>query len=181
MNKLRIGSDLDQVLDDFWNPYIERFGQPKSDSQITKHCQQVLRKDKDFWENLPVLHRPNFNLHLYCTKRTSSKEYAKHWLEINGFNKAPVYQCIFQYGSKAPLIKGRCDLFIDDSVDNFLDLNRKGIPCLLMDGPHNRHLGEVLRVYSMDYDELFETFLLGEMTKVFKEFNEYFPQKSRII
>ena len=177
MKKLRIGSDLDDTLNQWWPVYVERFGLPKNDYEITRNCQQKLRKDRDFWVNLPVLHRPNFNIYLYCTKRTSSKEYAKKWLEINGFNKAPIYQCFYQYGSKAPLIKGRCDLFVDDSPSNFLDLNRKGIPCLLMDGPHNRHLGEVLRVYSMDYDELYETFVLGEITKVFKDFEMYFPSK----
>lgn len=176
LKKLKIGTDCDGCIDDFWNPYISRFGQPKNDYEITRNCQQILRKDRDFWINLPVLHRCNFDVHLYCTKRTSSKEYLKKWLENNNFNKAPIYQCIYQYGSKAPLLKRTSiDVFIDDSPSNFLDLNRQGIPCLLMDSDFNKNLGEVLRIYSMDYDEIEEVFYLGQMLKIFKNFERYFP------
>lgn len=174
MKKLRIGSDLDGVLDDFWNPYVKRFGQPKNDYEITKNCQQKLRKDRDFWINLPVLNRANFDIHLYCTKRTSSKEYAKYWLEMNGFNKAPIYQCIYQYGSKAPFIKGKVDLFIDDSPSNFIDLNSKGIPCLLMDNPSNQHLGPILRIYSMDIDEIEDVYYLAKSIGIFNDFKNYY-------
>ena len=174
MKKLLVGSDLDDTLNVWWDEYIKLFGQPKNDYEITRNCHQKLRKDRNFWINLPVLHRPNFDIHLYCTKRTSSKEYARKWLEINGFNRAPIYQCWFQYGSKAPLIKGKCDVFIDDSPSNFIDLNSKGIPCLLMDGPHNRHLGPMLRIHSMDYEEIEEVYYLAQLTNVFKEFNLYY-------
>ena len=45
-NKLRIGLDMDQVLDDFMGPYLKRFGIPKKPTDITKNVQQILSKDK---------------------------------------------------------------------------------------------------------------------------------------
>lgn len=172
--ELRIGCDADGVLDDFWNPYIKRFGQPKNDYEITKNVQQKLFRDKKFWTTLPVLHKPNFDVTLYCTKRTSLKSYLRQWLEENEFPLAPIYQVLYQYGSKAPLIKGRIDVFIDDSVANFLDLNRAGIPCLLMDNPSNKHLGPILRVHSLQKEEIEDVYYLAKGLNVFDEFDTYF-------
>ena len=31
-----------------------------------------------------------------------------------------------------------CDVFVDDSYEHFVDLNRNGIFCYLFDAPHNR-------------------------------------------
>lgn len=174
MRKLRVGSDLDDTLNVWYLEYIKKFGKPKSDFEITKNCHNKLKKDRKFWINLPVLHKADFNIHLYCTKRTSSKEYAKIWLNNNGFNSAPIYQCFYQHGSKAPLIKGRCDVFVDDSPENFIDLNRKGIPCLLMDGPHNQDLGPMLRIHSMCYDEIEEVYYLAKEFNIFNNFNLYY-------
>ncbi len=34
-------------------------------------------------------------------------------------------------------LKGKCDIMIDDSIKNFVDLNSNGILCYLMTRPHN--------------------------------------------
>lgn len=172
--RLRIGSDCDGCIDDFWNPYLERFGTPKCDAEITRNCQRKLIKDKEFWTSLPVLHKPDFTPALYCTKRTSSKGYLKEWLEINNFDIVPIYQVFYQKGNKAPLIKGRIDVFIDDSVDNFLSINKSGVPCLLMDNPSNRHLGPMLRIHSLCEDEITEVFYLAKEMGIFKDFDLYY-------
>lgn len=52
--KLRIGLDLDDTLNEFMNPYLKRFGYPKSDGEITKNVQRVLIKDRKWWINLPI-------------------------------------------------------------------------------------------------------------------------------
>jgi predicted methyltransferase len=69
MKYLKIRLDIDEVLCDFINPYYKRFGIPKNDYKITYDVQNILRKDKHFWENLPVLNTINFEPELYCTKR----------------------------------------------------------------------------------------------------------------
>ena len=171
---LRIGTDCDGCIDDFWNPYVERFGHPKNDFEITKNCQQKLSRDREFWINLPVLHRMNFTPELYCTKRTSSKNYLRHWLERNNFPKSPIYQVFYQYGSKAPLIKGRVDVFVDDSIANFLDINKAGIPCLLMDNPSNKHLGPMLRIHSLQLEEIEDVYWLAKEFGIFDNFKQYY-------
>ena len=172
--KLRVGLDADGCLDDFWNPYLKRFGQPKCDAEITRNVQRKLQYDKDFWINLPVLHRPNFDVTLYCTKRTSLKTYLRQWLENNEFPIAPIYQVLYQHGSKAPFIKGRIDVFVDDSVENFLDINKSGIPCLLMDNEANKHLGPMLRIHTLDLDEIEDVYWTAIEFGIFNDFEQYY-------
>ena len=176
-SRLRIGSDCDGCIDDFWNPYINKFGNPKDDAEITRNVQRVLRKDRKFWTTLPVLHRMNFIPVLYCTKRTSSKSYLKEWIEENNFPSAPIYQMFYQYGNKADMIKGKVDVFIDDSIENFIQLNRSGIPCLLMNNQANEHLGPILRIHSLNREEIEEVYYLGLEFKIFENFSNYFGNK----
>lgn len=151
---LRIGLDLDQTIDDFYGPYFERFGTPKKDNEITKNVQRKLSKDKEFWLNLPVLRRPNFVPALYCTARVNPKPWTKQYLEKEGFPKAPVYQVPGYCADKGMRIKGRVDVFIDDSVHNFEKLNKDGIPCLLMDSPYNQDYNTEHRIYNLDIIEI---------------------------
>lgn len=168
---LKIGLDIDDTICDFLGPYFERFGTPKKDCEITKNVSRILIKDKDFWMNLPIIHRPNFNPALYCTKRVHSKVWSKQFLEKNEIPVAPIYQVFSQTSSKAPRIKGRVDVFIDDSISNFIDLNLNGIPCLLMDGKHNQGWGPVGRVFSLDKSEIEECYDLFRST-MFDYFKE---------
>lgn len=154
---LRIGLDIDDVLADFMGAYTKRFGIQKSQT-ITKHCQNVLRHDRKFWTTLKILNRPDFNVTLYCTKRVNPKSYTKYFLESNNFPKAPIYQMFYQQGNKADMIKGKVDLFIDDSISNFIKLNLSGIPCLLFDKEYNKDWGDVARLYEFNYNSILATY-----------------------
>ena len=168
---LRIGLDIDDCLADFMGSYLERFGEPKRDCEITKNVQQVLIKDKQFWENLPVINTLDFVPELYCTKRVNSKVYTKNWLKKNNFPDKPVYQVICQMRNKADLIKGRVDVFIDDSVSNFIAMNLAGVPCLLYNKEYNQDWGPIGRIYSLDYDHIKETYELF-MATMFNDFGK---------
>lgn len=148
--KLRIGLDIDDVLVDFMGAYLKRFGKPKADHFITKNVYKM-RKDKQFWENLPKLNDINFIPELYCTKRVCSKVFTKNSLMKCGFPKRNIFQMYYQHGNKADMIKGKVDLFIDDSVSNMTKMINSGIPCFLMDAPHNRYFNTVNRIYNLDY------------------------------
>lgn len=151
---LRIGTDIDQVLCDFYGPYYNRFGQPKHEYDITRHVMRDLRTDKKFWLNLPLINRPDFEVALYCTSRVNRKAWNKQYIAKHGLPKAPLYQ-VYGYGnSKAPRIKGRVDVFIDDSVHNFIDLNKNGVRCILMDTPYNQYYDTPYRIYSLQLDEI---------------------------
>jgi len=171
---LNISVDIDGVLCDFYNPYLERFGQPKKDIEITKNVRNILINDKSFWLNLPVINHLNFTPRQYTTARVIKKQWIKDYLEKESFPKAPVYQIHGYSLSKYSKIKmGGCHLHIDDSLSVFKDLNAKKIPCLLLDTPENRHWNEPIgRIYSLDKDEIEDTYWLFKKT-IFPYFKEF--------
>ena len=156
--KLRIACDIDQVLADFesaYNKYYNTDISKESDYHITKNVYK-LRHNKEFWTNLEVIDRPNFVPCIYATKRVNLKSYTREWLLKNGFPDRPIYQTIYQYGNKANIIKGRCDVLIDDSVSNVYKCIMSGVPALLIDRPHNQSIGPEFRIYNLDIDEITE-------------------------
>ena len=66
---------------------------------------------------------------------------------------------------------GGCHLHIDDSLSVFKDLNSKGIPCLLLDNPSNQEWGPIGRIYTLDREEVEETYQLFKST-LFPYFKE---------
>lgn len=155
---LRIGLDIDDTICDFMNEYIKIYGQPKNDSEITRNVTQELSKNKNFWLHLPIINRPDFEPVLYCTKRVNPKCWTKQYIRENGLPDKAVYQIYCQTANKALRVKGRVDVFIDDSVTNFMDLNKAGVPCLLMDQPYNRWWKTVGRVFSLEYMEIYKCY-----------------------
>ncbi len=150
---LQIALDIDDVLADFLGSYFKKFRAPKNDFEITRNVYKI-RKDKKFWEGLEVINRLDFEPHIYCTKRVNSKTYTKNWLRKNGFPDKPVYQMYHQRGNKADMIKGRCDVLIDDSFYNVGKALQSGLPALLLDRPHNNHIDTPYRINSLRYEEI---------------------------
>lgn len=167
---MRIGLDLDGTVDDFMNPYLERFGKPRKDSEITKNVQQILSKDRNFWLNLPVLRHIDFVPELYCTKRVNPKQWTRKWLVEHGFPNRPIYQMYYQQGNKANMIKGRVDVFVDDSISNFIKLNLSGVPCLLIDQPDNQEWGPIGRIFTLNKEEIVDAYNLLIDTGMFDNF-----------
>ena len=156
--KLRIACDIDQVLADFesaYNKYYNTDISKESDYHITKNVYKF-RHNKEFWTSLEVIDRPNFVPCIYATKRVNLKSYTREWLLKNGFPDRPIYQTIYQYGNKADIIKGHCDVLIDDSVSNVYKCIKSGVPALLIDRPHNQSIGPEFRIYNLDIDEITE-------------------------
>ena len=179
MNRLVISLDIDGCICDFYNPYIERFGIPKKDNEISKNIYRVLSKDKDFWLNLPVINKPTFKVHQYTSARSIPKAWIKKYLEDNAMPNAPVYQLLNYYLSKVPRIKmGGCNLHIDDSLRVFIDCNLNGILCLLMDNPSNQDWGPIGRIYSLDKDEVEDCYHLY-MDTMFPYFKEILKEYGR--
>lgn len=171
---LSIGLDIDEVLANWSGPFFNRF-KPKNDADITRICSQIINKDRDFWLNLPVIQYPiGFEPKLYCTKRSCLKVYSKEWLDNNDFPHKPVYQVFCQTDNKARYIKGRIDVFIDDSPRNVIQMNKSGVPTLLMNTPFNQDFGPILRIYSLDYEEILDTYYLAKEIGIFNEFDKYF-------
>ena len=172
---LKIGCDLDDTIFSFSEGYLKRFKKwPKYDWAITRNVVHILSKERDFWINLPLLRRPNFEPKLYCSSRVNRKSWTKKALEINDLPNSPLYQVPGYNIPKSKYIKGRVDVFIEDSPHQWKALNSAGIPCLLIDSPNNQEYGPVLKIYSLDYDEIENVYHLGIETGIFNEFNKYF-------
>ena len=153
LNNLRIALDLDDTVFGFYEAYNKKFPGQTTERAITKNVFK-LRHNKEFWENLPLLERPNFEPHIYATKRVNSKTYTKNCLLKHGLPIKPIYQIYSQADNKGRIIKGRCDVLIDDSWFNVQQCLAVGVPALLITRPHNAHIDTPYRVNHLKYKEI---------------------------
>lgn len=158
--KLRIALDCDDCIFDFLGAYKKRFPGKRNmiNRVITKNVRK-LQYDKEFWENLDLLERFNFEPYIYATKRINPKSYTRNSLIKNGLPVKPIYQMYHQNGNKADIIKGRCDVLIDDSYSNVAKAIRSGLPALLIDRPHNQNVECEFRIYHLDYEEILDAYM----------------------
>lgn len=173
---LKVGFDVDNTIADFNGGYLKRFGKfPNHDWAITRNVNHILINEKDFWLNLPILRLPDFKPRLFCSARVNNKRWTKKYLLNHGLD-SPLYQVPGYHLSKAKTIGHKVDVFIEDSVKNFIDLNSKGIPCLLIDSPDNQDWGPVGRIFSLQYAEIEDAYKLLKAT-VFDDFQELIEKK----
>ena len=52
------------------------------------------------------------------------------------------------------MIKGRCDVLIDDSVSNVIKAMKSGLPAILMNDKYNEYFDYPYRIYNLDIDEI---------------------------
>lgn len=156
---IRIALDLDDTIFDFIGAYRNLFPKDKDlkEPSITKNVLS-LRRDKKFWEGLPLLEMPNFEPCIYATKRINSKVYTRNCLHKHGLPIKPIYQIYTQRGNKANIIKGRCDVLVDDSAFNCYQALEVGFPAILITRPHNMHSDYPYRVSKLDIEEILEVY-----------------------
>lgn len=139
----RIGLDLDGVIFDFNKAYEEKFGikmNPYWDAtyQMGDHLKE-LESDKDFWVNLPLLNRPEFEVSAYVTSRVVPIEWIQESIQKNGLPCAPIITVPWNSSKIESLKNAKISLFIDDKFENFKEVNDSGIVCYLMDSESNRY------------------------------------------
>ncbi len=174
IKRLNIGCDLDDTIFGFSQGYLKRFKHfPRYDWAITRNVTNILIHEREFWVNLPVIRRPNFEPKLYCSSRVNRKAWTKKALEINDLPNSPLYQVPGYHIPKSRYIKGRVDVFIEDSPHQWKALNMAGIPCLLIDGKNNQEYGPILKIYSLDYNEIEDAYYLGKECGIFDDFSKF--------
>jgi len=139
-----VGLDIDDVLADTIKYFCEYFKcdipQWWHDHNFRKERFDEVYNDKEFWLSIPPKIKPedlNFEPVCYVTSRSIPQEWTKEWLVKNDFPDVELISV--GYGnSKVEALKGKCDVFIDDRYDNFVELNKNGICCFLMDASHNQ-------------------------------------------
>lgn len=147
LKRPKIGLDIDNVICDWTKAWGERYDittRPTSwqfsylnRSRFTNTPKEELEA---FYKTLPVQNEPHripFEPCAYLTARSIDESVTKEWLENNGFPTAPVYTVPFGASKVEAAKKAGIEWFIDDSYDNFVELNKAGICCFLYDTPHN--------------------------------------------
>lgn len=148
MRMPKIGLDIDEVLCGYLPAWMEKYGIetfPHSwyfDREIKNRFEHMRETGvlDDFYLNMkPLIDGKDlpFEPHCYITSRPVSKEVTEKWLDMNGFPTKKVYTVDIMK-SKAEVAKeAGVEIFIDDSYDNFLDLNKNGVFCYLYTQKHN--------------------------------------------
>lgn len=153
---LKIALDLDQCVFEWQTAHEQKFNckvNTMTTAEITAQVEQC-RTDRKFWSNLELLERPDFEPCIYATKRINPKSYTRECLNKHGLPIKPIYQIYTQEDNKGRIIKGRCDVLIDDSWFNVQQCLSVGVPALLITRPHNAHIKTPYRVNSLKYNEI---------------------------
>lgn len=159
MSKLKIFLDIDDVIFDWGKAYAERFDTtvPKywTNSKMKLGRLELLTKEKDFWLNLPLKNTPNFQPNGFVSARGINKSWTKESLKLNNIpGRSNVHQ-VYWGQSKLKVLKDlNCDIFIDDKVSTFKELNKNGIFCLLMSAEHNKKIKTPYRIDELNIDEI---------------------------
>jgi uncharacterized HAD superfamily protein len=156
---MKVYLDIDDVIFNWHKAYANRFNTntPKSflNSNLMKKRLDILSKEKDFWLNLPVKNIPNFQPSGYVSARSIPKSWTIESLKINNIPGRSNVKQVHWGQSKLQLLEDlKCDIFIDDKVQTFRELNKNGIFCLLMDANHNRNVKTKYRIKNLDIENI---------------------------
>jgi hypothetical protein len=145
-----IGLDVDGVLADFtgsWHKmYPEINANPNSwyiDRKIGKRFEDMRANGKldEFYLNIKPLVKPEdllFEPHCYITSRPVSKEITEQWLDMHNFPAKPVISVDIRVSKVDVAKEAGVEIFIDDSYENFVDLNNHGVFTYLYSAPWNK-------------------------------------------
>ena len=136
--------DIDGVIADFETAVLDYYHYTDktsptdwSDRRYINHPELV--NNEDFWMGVQPLIDPTvitYPIAGYCTARSCSNEVTENWLNLHKFQYAPIIN-VGHDNSKVGALKDICDVFIDDSIRNFVELNSGGVFTYLMTRPHN--------------------------------------------
>ena len=143
----KVWLDLDGVLADYEKHFLSYFNLPAhhptdwDDARFRNNFHRTF-DNEEFWLTCPALIKPEqltYPITGYCTTRPVSNEVIRQWLNNNGFPAAELINIYHDKTlTKASVLKDAgCDVMVDDSIKNFMDLNQAGILCYLMTRPHN--------------------------------------------
>ena len=143
VNKPIVGLDLDDTVFDFMGSYEKRTGAKladywNSDYNMRQNLDQ-LKDDKDFWVNMPVKNRPNFEVDYYITARSIPVEWTEEAIQKNNLPKAKVFTLPWNESKIDTLKSLNISIMIDDKYETFKECLNSGIFCYLMDAPHNKY------------------------------------------
>lgn len=160
---MNIYLDIDDVIFDWHADYAKYFNCKvpqrwyKRTSKVMAERLNLLQKDKNFWLNLTIKNKPNFQPKGFVSARGIPKTWTIESLKRNNIpGRSNVHQ-VYWGESKIELLQNLgCTIFIDDKYLTFKECNQNGIFCLLMDAPHNRHIKTEYRIYDLNINTIIE-------------------------
>lgn len=141
---MKIGLDIDGVCAEFEQHFLTYLGLPThganhwDDPRFKDNFHKVVA-DEWFWLTIPAIfpgERLRIKPQMYVTARPIDTKVTEEWLALHKFPKAPVIT-VGHNQSKVEALKGKVDLFIDDAIHNYVELNKSGIPTILVTRSHN--------------------------------------------
>lgn len=159
----KIALDLDDTVGDFLGAYKRYYGLDQDISQWffsykTPENLKALEKDKEFWINMPILHRPDFTPAFYISSREIPVEWSKEFLEKNNLPCKEVYHVGYTESKTQILQELGCQLFIDDKLENIIEAQKLGIAAYLMHNEHNKNFDMgYRRIYDLQINNILHT------------------------
>jgi uncharacterized HAD superfamily protein len=170
MKSFKIGLDIDGVLANFikaWylkypdinpNPTSYHIDDKFEERFVEMHLNNTLN---DFFLNIPPLQKSDdipFEPHCYITSRDVPSEVSKQWLLNHGFPDKPVHSIGRECSKIDVAKKSGIDVFVDDYIKNYQELNNAGITTYLYSACNNlqydvgnmriNSLKELLHIYN---------------------------------
>lgn len=110
---------------------------------------ETIYSNTNFWLNLPVLDKPTFQVSGYLSHRLFDIATTKAWLLLNEFEDTDVLHVPSSSHKVEVLLSYRCDLYVDDKPETFLQCQQAGINVFLYDQPWNRHIKTSKRIHKL--------------------------------
>lgn len=155
----RIGLDVDECIADFTKAYGERTG---ADTRPTDwyYCYDIVN-NFETWRNdgtlIPFYEaiqplvdgaKLPFTPVAYITNRPVDTPVTEAWLKKYQFPLKPVFTTRDREDKVKKALELKLDYFIDDNFDTFVEMNKAGICCFLMNASHNQK-------YEVGYKRIF--------------------------
>ena len=150
LNLPKIGIDVDGVIANWTGAWAKLYPEVSATPTSWYLDRNVAKRFNDmreagtldsFYLSVEPLLKPEdlpFEPHCYITSRPVSNEISEQWLDKNGFPAKKVYTVDIRTSKVQVAKDAGVEIFVDDSFENFVELNKAKIFTYLYSAPWNQ-------------------------------------------